>query len=233
MINSNDNNVLENNTHNLQWDFDIHTDHQILARRPDLILINKKKKKKKKKKKRNYKIVALVVLADNRIKLKEFERKDKYLVIVMVLKKLWNMEVTIIPIVIVEFGTVTKGLLKGLGDFKVGGVVETIQTTALLRTTRILRRFWRLEETCCHSKSSGKPSANADVKNCKEVNNNNNNHLIYAENIYLPKMKKEFETLIQEVRIHCQGKGVEFGIEECAMKITRKGKRHDRKSKTT
>ena len=38
------------------------------------------------------------------------------------------------------FGTVTIGLLKGLEDLEVGGWVETIQTTALLRTTRILRR---------------------------------------------------------------------------------------------
>ena len=35
--------VLENNTHKLLWDFDIETDHRILARRPDLIIINKKK----------------------------------------------------------------------------------------------------------------------------------------------------------------------------------------------
>ena len=32
------------------------------------------------------------------------------------MKKLWNMKVTIIPIVIGAFGTVTEGLLKGLGD---------------------------------------------------------------------------------------------------------------------
>ena len=32
--------VLENNTHKLRWDFDIQTDHQISARRPDLIIIN-------------------------------------------------------------------------------------------------------------------------------------------------------------------------------------------------
>ena len=37
-------------------------------------------------------------------------------------------------------GTVTKGLLKGLEDLEVGGRVETIQTTALLRTAKILRR---------------------------------------------------------------------------------------------
>ena len=56
------------------------------------------------------------------------------------LKKLWNMKVTIVPIVIGAFGTVTKGLLKGLKDLEIGGAVETIQTTALLKTARILRR---------------------------------------------------------------------------------------------
>ena len=50
------------------------------------------------------------------------------------------MKVTIVPIVIGALGTVTKGLLKGLGDLEVGGRVETIQTTALLRRARIVRR---------------------------------------------------------------------------------------------
>ena len=35
---------LENDTHKLLWDFDIHTDHLISAWRPDLKLIKKKKK---------------------------------------------------------------------------------------------------------------------------------------------------------------------------------------------
>ena len=50
------------------------------------------------------------------------------------------MKVTIVPIVIGALGTITKGLLKGLEDLEVGGPVETIQTTALLRTAGILRR---------------------------------------------------------------------------------------------
>ena len=54
-------------------------------------------------------------------------------------KKPWDIEVTIVPIVIGAFGTVTKWLLKGLEDLEVGGVVETIQTTTLLKTARILR----------------------------------------------------------------------------------------------
>ena len=115
------------------WDFNIQMDHLIPARRPDLIIINKKKK-------RTCKIVDFAVPADHRIKLKECEKKDKYVDLAWELKKLWNMQVTIIPIVIGAFGTVTKGLLKGLEDLEVGGRVETIQTTALLRTARILRR---------------------------------------------------------------------------------------------
>ena len=74
------------------------------------------------------------------MKLKECEKKDKYLDLARELKKLWNMKVTIVPIVIGAFGTITKELLKGLEDLEVGGRVETIQMTVLLRTARILRR---------------------------------------------------------------------------------------------
>ena len=63
-----------------------------------------------------------------------------YLDLARELTKLWNLKVTIITIVIGVFGTVTKGLLKGQEDLEVRGRLETIQTTALLRTARILRR---------------------------------------------------------------------------------------------
>ena len=93
-----------------------------------------------KKKKRTWKIVDFAVHADHCIKLKECEKRVKYRDFAWELKKLWNMKATIIPIVIGAFGTVTKGLLNGLEDLKVGGRVETIQTIALLRMARILRR---------------------------------------------------------------------------------------------
>ena len=40
------------------------------------------------------------------------------------------MKVTIVAIVIGAFGTITKGLLKGLEDLEVGGREDTIQMTA-------------------------------------------------------------------------------------------------------
>ena len=91
-------------------------------------------------KKRTCKIVDFAVPADHRVKFKESEKKDKYLDLARELKKLWNMKVMYIPIVIGTLGTVTKGLLKGLDDLEIRGWVETIQTTTLLRSATILRR---------------------------------------------------------------------------------------------
>ena len=64
--------VMENETHKLLRDFDLQTDHLISTRRPDLIII--------KKKNRTYRIIYFAVPADHRVKLKEIEKKDKYLV---------------------------------------------------------------------------------------------------------------------------------------------------------
>ena len=50
------------------------------------------------------------------------------------------MKVTLVSFMSDVLGTLTKWLLKGLEDLEVGRRVETIQTTALLRTAGILRR---------------------------------------------------------------------------------------------
>ena len=108
--------VLEKDTHKLLRDIVIQTNHQITARRPDLIIINKKK--------RTCKIVNFAVPADHGVKLKESEKKDKYVDLARELKKLSNMKVTIILFVIGAFGT--KGLLKRLEVLEIKGRVETI-----------------------------------------------------------------------------------------------------------
>ena len=73
------------------------------------------------------------------IKLKESEKKDKYLDLAREWKKLWNMKVTIIPIVIGPLGTVTEGLVQVLEILEMRGRVETIPTNTILRTAIILR----------------------------------------------------------------------------------------------
>ena len=75
--------VLENEINEIFGDFRIRTDHPILARRPDLLLINKKKstchfsRSSGPQKEKNGTI-------------------DKYQDLVRDLKKLWNMTVTVI-----------------------------------------------------------------------------------------------------------------------------------------
>ena len=72
--------VRENDKHKLLWDFDTQTDHLISAKRPDLIIINNKKKK-------NLQNCGLYYPAYHWIKLKESEKKDKYVDLARELKK--------------------------------------------------------------------------------------------------------------------------------------------------
>ena len=83
---------------------------------------------------------------------------------------------TIVPIVTDAFGTVTIGLLKGLEYLEVGGWVEIIQTTAILKTARILRRVLETWGDLLSLKLQWKLSAYTDVKNSKRVYNSNNNN---------------------------------------------------------
>ena len=56
---------------------------------------------------------------DHGVKLKESEKRDKYLDLASELKKkLWKRKMAVIPIVISLLGTVTKGLVKGMGDLE-------------------------------------------------------------------------------------------------------------------
>ena len=50
------------------------------------------------------------------------------------------MKVMVIPVVFEALGTVRKGLIQGVEDLEIRGRLKTIQTTALLRSARILRR---------------------------------------------------------------------------------------------
>ena len=99
------------------------------------------------KKKWICKIVDFAVPADHRIELKECEKKDKYLDLARELKKTmkhagdnyadcdWC----------IWYSNYNNNLSKRQEDLEVGRRVETIQTTASLRTARILRRvleFW-------------------------------------------------------------------------------------------
>ena len=91
------------------------------------MIVNKKKKKKeKKKKKRTCRIVHFVVPADHKVKLKESEKRDKYVDLARGLKKSRNIKVTLMSFVIRALGTATKGLVHRPKDLEIRGRVEDI-----------------------------------------------------------------------------------------------------------
>ena len=86
-----------------------------------MICHNKQTNKQTKNKKRG-KISYSGPLSENKRKRKERQ----------VLKKLSNMRVMVIPVVIGAFGTVPKGLERGLEELELGERIETIQIRTLL-----------------------------------------------------------------------------------------------------
>ena len=69
----------------LLWDFGIHTDHLITARRPDPIIVNSSEKPSADADVKSSNDFAVRV--DHRIRLKECEKKDEYLDLSRELKK--------------------------------------------------------------------------------------------------------------------------------------------------
>ena len=193
--------VFENDSHKLLWDFDIHTDHLISARRPDLIIILKKRE--------FVKLSTLQSQLTTEKKLKEFEKSDKYLDLARELKKLWNMKVTIVPIGIGFFWHNNERIIKrpgGLGSWRTGrdylndSIMENGQNTE-----KSPGDLWR----CSHSNSSEKLPPNPDVKNSKGVNNNNTYiHTYGSPNLgqkTRPDNNQQNEENLQNCRLCCPG----------------------------
>ena len=93
--------ILEKETYKFLWDFTIQTDHLISARGPDLTIINNTNR-----------TCRIVDFAVHRVKVKENEKKDKYLDLAWGWKTLRNMKVTVIPLVIGVPVKVPKGLVQ-------------------------------------------------------------------------------------------------------------------------
>ena len=92
----------------------------------------------------------------------------KYLHLAQEMKKLWNMKVTIIPIVICTFGAVPKELIKGLKDLEIRRRVETIQTNYIIEIVPNTEKSpGDLISLAVIQTPVKRPSANADVKNLR------------------------------------------------------------------
>ena len=126
--------VQENEMQKIHQDFEIQTDQLIPASRPDLVITKKKKKQE------NMRNSELCRPGGPQRKNMENKKRDKYLDFARELKKLYNMKVMVIPAVVGVLGTILSGLVKKMEELEIGGRADAIQTTALLRSARILEK---------------------------------------------------------------------------------------------
>ena len=106
------------------------------------------------------------VLADHRIKLKKEKRRISTSTLLGNLKKSVEHESDDYTNYNWCSWYSQKGLKQVLEGLEITRGGESIQTTALLRSDKILKR---VRETCGHSNSTERPSTNADVKNPHRV----------------------------------------------------------------
>ena len=124
--------VVETDTAKILWDFNMQTDNELQARRPDILLHDKSNK--------ICFIIDVAIPGDARVPQKEVEKVEKYNDLRRELQRLWKVKTKVVPIVIGALGTVTKRLNGYLTEIGVSTKIQLIQKSTLLGTARILRK---------------------------------------------------------------------------------------------
>jgi hypothetical protein len=86
------------------WNHAVHTDREVTANRPDIIIKNKKEK--------TCALIDVAIPADRNVVQKEAEKKLKYKSLGTEIQRMWNLKCTSIPVIIGATGIVTKNLRK-------------------------------------------------------------------------------------------------------------------------
>ncbi|KAL1448252.1 hypothetical protein WDU94_013956 [Cyamophila willieti] len=128
--------VEENSNYKILWDMSIHTEHNLLSNRPDILFINKTQKKAM--------IIDIKVPLDDNIHLAYTEKIMKYEDLKQQLKNMYQLhETSVLPIVISTNGLVhtnTEYNLRKLNIDNPQTVIRKAQKSVILSTTSIIRK---------------------------------------------------------------------------------------------
>jgi hypothetical protein len=119
------------------WNQAVHTDKEVTANRPDIIIKNKEDK-----------ICTLIVVAipaDRIVVQKEAEKKLNYKSLCVEIQRMWNLKCTIIPVIIGATRIVTRRLRKNLEAVPGKHSIDSQQKTAALGTSHIIRKVLQCE----------------------------------------------------------------------------------------
>ena len=124
--------VSENDNITILWDMSIHTDREIKANRPDIIIKDKVEK--------TCMLIDMTVPSDKNISVKVVEKLSKYKDLEIEIERMWHMKTQMIPVVIGCLGTIKKGLETFTSKIPGNVKVVDLQKIALLGTAHILRK---------------------------------------------------------------------------------------------
>ena len=119
------------------WNQAVLTDREVTANRPDIII--------KKQKEKTCTLIDVAIPADRNVAQKEAEKKLKYNRLCIEIQRTWNLKCTIIPVIIGATGIVTRSLMKNLETVSGRHSVHSLQKTAILGTSHIIRKVLQCE----------------------------------------------------------------------------------------
>jgi hypothetical protein len=109
------------------WNQAVHTDREVTANRPDIIIKNKKEK--------TCTLIDVAIPADRIVVQKEAENKLKYKSLCVEIQRMWNLKSTNIPVKLGATGILTRSVRKNLEAVPGKHLVDSLQKTPILRTS--------------------------------------------------------------------------------------------------
>jgi len=119
------------------WNQAVHADREVTANRPDIIIKIYKEK--------THTLIDVALPADRNVVQKEAEKKLKYKSLFIEIQRMWNLKYTIVPVITGATGIVTRSLRKNLEAVPGKHSIDSLQKTAILRTSRILWKVLQCE----------------------------------------------------------------------------------------
>ena len=90
-------------------------------------------------------VVVIIIPADRNVVQKETDKKLKYKSLCVEIQRMWNLKCTILPVITGATGIVTRSLRKNLEAVPGRHLIDSVQKTAVLGTSHIIRKVLQCE----------------------------------------------------------------------------------------
>jgi len=129
--------VCEEGDVTMLWNQAVHTEREVRANRPNIIIKNKKEK--------TCTLIDVAIPADRNVVQKEAEKELKYKCLCIEIKRMWNLKCTIVLVITGATGIVTRSLRKNMETVPGKHSIDSLQKTAILGTSHIIRKVLQCE----------------------------------------------------------------------------------------